>query len=61
MGSEIPIDQAMPGDLVFGSFEANGPGHVGIYIGGGQMIHAPTTGDVVKQAPLMAGMKARRI
>lgn len=61
VGSEIPIDQAMPGDLVFGSFEANGPGHVGIYIGGGQMIHAPTTGDVVKQAPLMAGMKARRI
>lgn len=61
LGSEIPIDQAMPGDLVFGSFGTNGPGHVGIYIGNGQMIHAPTTGDVVKQAPLMAGMKARRI
>ncbi|MGZ8708170.1 MAG: C40 family peptidase, partial [Gaiellaceae bacterium] len=32
------------GDLVFFS----GLGHVGIYIGGGQYIHAPHTGDVVK-------------
>ncbi|TDD80622.1 hypothetical protein E1293_20355 [Actinomadura darangshiensis] len=33
-----------PGDLVFFS----GLGHVGMYIGNGQMIHAPHTGDVVK-------------
>lgn len=33
---------ALPGDVVCYS------GHVGIYIGGGQMIHAPQTGDVVK-------------
>jgi cell wall-associated NlpC family hydrolase len=26
----------------------NGLGHMGIYIGGGQMVHAPHTGDVVK-------------
>jgi cell wall-associated NlpC family hydrolase len=26
----------------------NGLGHVGIYIGGGQFIHSPHTGDVVK-------------
>ena len=32
------------GDLVF----FDGLGHVGIYIGGGQFIHAPHTGDVVK-------------
>ena len=25
--------------------------HVGLYIGGGQMIHAPRTGDVVKISP----------
>lgn len=61
VGVEIPIDQARAGDLVFGGWEANGPGHVGIYAGDGQMIHAPTTGDVVKEAPLQSGMKARRV
>lgn len=35
---------ALPGDLVCYS------GHVGIYIGGGQMIHAPKPGDYVKVA-----------
>jgi cell wall-associated NlpC family hydrolase len=35
-----------PGDLVFYS----GLGHVGIYVGGGKIIHAPTFGDVVKIA-----------
>ena len=31
-------------------------GHVGIYIGGGQMIHAPHTGDVVKVAAVPSNM-----
>ncbi|MGW4336766.1 peptidoglycan DD-metalloendopeptidase family protein [Rhodococcus koreensis] len=61
VGTEIPIDQAKPGDLVFGSWGPNGPGHVGIAAGNGQMIHAPTPGDVVKEAPLQEGMKARRV
>jgi cell wall-associated NlpC family hydrolase len=37
-----------PGDLVF----FDGLGHVGIYIGAGQFIHAPHTGDVVKISSL---------
>ena len=37
-----------PGDLVF----FHGLGHMGIYLGGGQMVHAPHTGDVVKVSPL---------
>jgi peptidoglycan DL-endopeptidase CwlO len=41
----VPADQAQPGDLIF---YKNPVGHVGMYIGGGQMIHAPRTGDVVK-------------
>lgn len=61
VGVEIPIDQAQPGDLVFGSWEPSGPGHVGIAMGNGRMVHAPTFGDVVKEAPLMDGMKARRV
>ena len=46
----VPVSQSdlQPGDLVF----FNGLGHVGIYIGGGQMIHAPHTGDVVKVSSL---------
>jgi cell wall-associated NlpC family hydrolase len=43
-GSPVPRDQLQPGDLVF----FDGLSHVGIYIGGGQMVHAPQTGDVVK-------------
>nr|WP_271209421.1 peptidoglycan DD-metalloendopeptidase family protein [Rhodococcus wratislaviensis]GLK33956.1 hypothetical protein GCM10017611_07990 [Rhodococcus wratislaviensis] len=61
VGIEIPIDQARPGDLVFGSWGPNGPGHVGVYSGTGKMVHAPTPGDVVKEAPLQAGLKARRV
>ena len=40
------------GDLVFFEPHADGPGHVGIYIGEGQLIEAPHTGSVVKLAPL---------
>jgi len=40
------------GDLVFFEPRADGPGHVAIYIGDGELIEAPHTGDVVKIAPL---------
>jgi cell wall-associated NlpC family hydrolase len=61
VGTEIPLSQAQPGDLVFGNWSNGQPGHVGIYVGGGRMIHAPQTGDVVRNAPLMDGMRARRV
>jgi cell wall-associated NlpC family hydrolase len=45
MSRRIPVDQLQPGDLVF----YNSPiSHVGLYIGGGQMIHAPRTGKNVE-------------
>jgi cell wall-associated NlpC family hydrolase len=47
-GQPVSRDQLQAGDLVF----FNGLGHVGIYIGGGQFIHAPHTGDVVKISSL---------
>ena len=43
-GTPVSESDLQPGDLVF----FNGLGHMGIYIGGGQFIHAPHTGDVVK-------------
>jgi len=48
----IDPSQLEAGDLVFFEPRADGPGHVGIYIGEGQLIEAPHTGDVVKLAPL---------
>ncbi|MCL6574337.1 MAG: C40 family peptidase, partial [Bacillus sp. (in: Bacteria)] len=47
VGTRIPLNQVQPGDLLFRGSPAY---HVAIYIGGGQYIHAPQTGDVVKIA-----------
>ena len=47
-GVPVSRDQLQPGDLVF----FDGLGHVGIYVGGGEFIHAPQTGDVVKISSL---------
>jgi cell wall-associated NlpC family hydrolase len=54
MGSAVSKDQLEPGDLVF----FDGLGHMGIYIGGGQFVHAPHTGDVVKISSLGEGWYA---
>ncbi len=43
-GTPVSREDLQPADLVF----FNGLGHMGMYIGGGQFIHAPRTGDVVK-------------
>jgi peptidoglycan DL-endopeptidase CwlO len=48
VGAAVSKDELQAGDLVF----FNGLGHMGIYIGGGQFIHAPHTGDVVKISSL---------
>jgi cell wall-associated NlpC family hydrolase len=56
-----PVDRAnlQPGDLVF---FYNG-GHVGIYVGNNEVVHAPTAGDVVKVTNIgyMAFSSARHI
>ena len=55
MGSPVAKSDLQAGDLVF----FNGLGHMGIYIGGGQFIHAPRTGDVVKISSLSDSWYAR--
>jgi cell wall-associated NlpC family hydrolase len=46
-GQAVSRADLQPGDLVFFYSPVS---HVGIYIGNGQMVHAPTSGDVVKIA-----------
>ncbi|MGH3305900.1 MAG: C40 family peptidase, partial [Streptosporangiaceae bacterium] len=54
-GPQVPLAQIQPGDLLFypGSdgTPAN-PGHVVMYLGGGQVIQAPQTGEDVQVDPL---------
>ncbi len=58
MFPKVPLDQLLPGDLLF-----RGPGgsqHVEMYIGDGLVIAAPHTGDVVKVEPMGSVMGAVR-
>jgi cell wall-associated NlpC family hydrolase len=48
----VSKDEVQPGDLIFYYAPI---GHVAIYIGGGMMIHAPASGDVVKVSPVNWG------
>ena len=52
----VPVVDPQPGDLVFfaNTYEP-GISHVGIYIGDGLQINAPTTGQVVSVAPVFTG------
>jgi len=48
-GTHIAMSDLQPGDLVFFYSPIS---HVAIYLGGGQVVHAPHTGDVVRIAPM---------
>ena len=43
--SHIPLGSVQPGDLIFYGSDLH---HVAMYVGGGQVIHAPHTGAVVE-------------
>lgn len=64
VGSFIPanrLDLLQPGDLVFFGRDGD-PGrihHVGMYIGSGNMIHAPQTGELVTVASLVTRIESR--
>jgi peptidoglycan hydrolase-like protein with peptidoglycan-binding domain len=49
MGVPVGLNNLKPGDLLF---KGNPATHVGIYLGNGQFMHAPRTGDVVKIQPM---------
>ncbi|WP_443160387.1 NlpC/P60 family protein [Nonomuraea sp. 10N515B] len=45
---KVSLDDLQPGDLIF----SEGLGHVSIYAGNGEIVHAPQTGDVIKVVQL---------
>jgi cell wall-associated NlpC family hydrolase len=54
-GWRLPFGKARPGDLLIWAHDPTAPGyisHIAIYLGGGRMVMAPRTGDVVKVAPV---------
>jgi cell wall-associated NlpC family hydrolase len=55
-GTAVSQGNLQIGDLVFPS-----SGHVGLYSGNGKFIHAPKTGDVVKEANVYAFYAGRRV
>ena len=58
-GTYVSKEDLVPGDLVY--FGKNGsPTHVGLYIGDGNMIHSPQTGDVVKYTSIDSDYYASR-
>jgi len=65
VGQAVPsLAEAEPGDLVFfpgSDGTATAPGHVGIYIGNGEMIDAPYTGTVVQIDPVGDPVAIRRV
>lgn len=69
-GVPVSAADAQPGDLVFFGGSGPGyrydgtpssPGHVGIYIGNGQMINAPTQGEPVDVKSIVGNVGFRRI
>jgi len=51
-GIYVPKDSLQYGDLVFFAADGKTVNHVGIYVGNGEFVHAPSTGDVVKISSL---------
>ena len=51
-GKAVDRADLQPGDLVFFGSSTSRITHVGIYVGNGQMVHSPQTGDVVKVSSL---------
>ncbi|HQX90836.1 MAG TPA: C40 family peptidase, partial [Moraxellaceae bacterium] len=47
-GKDVPLDDMVPGDLVFFKVKSKRINHVAVYIGEGRFVHAPSTGNFVR-------------
>ncbi len=59
VGTYVPKEELAYGDLVFFARDGENVNHVGIFVGNGEFVHAPQTGDVVKKTTLMSGYYER--
>jgi cell wall-associated NlpC family hydrolase len=59
-GQTIDLDEVKPGDLVFFETVSRGASHVGIALGNGRFVHAPSSRGVVRVEPYTASYWARR-
>ncbi len=48
----IPLSALQPGDLVFWDDGTSSVQHVGMYVGNGEVVHAPMTGETVRYTPI---------
>lgn len=58
-GVYVSKDNLQYGDLVFFAADGKTVNHVGIYVGNGEFVHAPSTGHVVKTSSLASGYYSR--
>ena len=59
-GQTIDLGEVKPGDLVFFETVSRGASHVGIALGNGRFVHAPSSRGVVRVEPYTASYWARR-
>ncbi len=60
LGQAIPVDQLQPGDLVFFNTLKSAFSHVGIYLGDGRFIHAPSSGGGIHVVDMNDSYWAKR-
>ncbi|WP_262391497.1 bifunctional lysozyme/C40 family peptidase [Nocardiopsis sp. CNR-923] len=48
----LDIDALQPGDLLYFHYSGQSPSHMGMYVGGGRMIHAPRTGQNITEVSI---------
>jgi cell wall-associated NlpC family hydrolase len=61
VGQEIPVEDRLPGDLVFFNTSGHPFSHVGIYVGQNRFVHAPNEGGTVRIDNLVSAYWGPRI
>lgn len=60
-GTWVPTSEMMPGDIIGFKNSSGYVNHVGIYVGGGMMIHSPQSGETVRFESVVSGNYSLRI